>query len=358
METILTINPGSTSTKLAAYADHKLVAEETIRHSMSEIEGFETIVAQTDFRKELILTFIKDHNLGESLVAIVGRGGLLKPIVGGTYQVDEEMLVDLQMETYGSHASNLGGILAHELGGVYHIPAFIVDPVVADEMLPVARISGLAGIERRSVSHVLNQKAVARKILVENNLKYEEANVIVAHLGGGISIGAHQKGKMVDVVNGLDGEGPYSPERSGTLPLIDFAQEIIENKLTLTEVKRLIAGNSGLKSYLNETDLRPIADKIDQGAEKETFYVDGMCYQIAKAIGEMATVLKGNVDYIILTGGVAYSKYIVEKITEAVSWIANVETFPGEMEMEALYEGGLRVLTGEEKGLSYKNLDR
>lgn len=357
METILVINPGSTSTKLAAFANHELLAEETIRHTSAEIDQFSGVIDQTTFRKELIVRFIDHHDLLGKLVAIVGRGGLLKPIPGGTYQVDEEMLVDLKAETYGTHASNLGGILAYELGEEYQIPAFIVDPVVVDEMLPLARISGLAGINRRSVSHVLNQKAVARKILADKSRKYEESSVIVAHLGGGISVGAHQNGKLIDVVNGLDGEGPYSPERSGTLPLVDFAQLMIEKELDLAQVKSLIAGNSGMKSYLNETDLRVITERLEAGGEKEQYYVDGMCYQIAKAIAEMAAVLEGNVDYIALTGGATYSAYIVNKIKQYVKWIAPIETYPGEMEMEALYEGGLRVLTGEEKGLSYKNSD-
>lgn len=353
MGAILVINPGSTSTKLAVFANHELLAEETIRHTVDEIEQFEGVIDQTAFRKQLILEFIETYNFADELVAIVGRGGLLKPIPGGTYYVDDAMLEDLLTEKYNTHASNLGGILAHEFGQEYHVPAFIVDPVVVDEMMPIARISGLKGIERRSVAHVLNQKAVARKILEENSLTYEEGRVIVAHLGGGISVGAHANGKMIDVVNGLDGEGAYSPERSGTLPLIELSKIIIDNEMTLAEVKSLIAGHSGMKSYLNETDLRNIQEKVDNGDEVAKYYLDGMCYQVAKSIAEMSVTLEGKLDYIILTGGASHSKYILEKINQYVSWMAPVEVYPGEMEMEALYEGARRVLEGEEEVRHY-----
>lgn len=353
MGTILAINPGSTSTKLAAFKDQKIVAEETIRHTVQEIDQFAGVIDQKDFREELILSFIKENKLEADLEAVVGRGGLLKPIPGGTYEVNEAMLEDLTTEKYNTHASNLGGILAYELGKIYAVPAFIVDPVVVDEFEPMARISGLKGMNRRSVGHILNQRAVARRIMEENGKDYYESSAIVAHLGGGISIGAHKNGKIIDLVNGLDGEGPFSPERSGSLPLIDFASMIIDNELSINAVKKLIAGNSGLKSYINETDLREVEKRINEGDTEAKLYLDGMCYQIAKSIGEMAVVLKGNVDAIILTGGAAYSKDIVQSITESVKFIADVKVYPGEMEMEALYEGASRVLAGEEKSLTY-----
>lgn len=356
METVLVINPGSTSTKIAVFSDNNLLAEDTIRHTVEEIQAFTGVIDQLDYRENLIQEFLDKEYIGTSLTAVVGRGGLLKPIPGGTYHVDEALLDDLRTEKYNTHASNLGGILANKFAVKYDIPAFIVDPVVVDELLPVARISGLKGIERRSVGHALNQKAVARRVTEENNMLYENSSVIVAHLGGGISIGAHQNGRMIDVVNGLDGEGPYSPERSGSLPLVDFANLIISNNMSLAEVKALIAGNSGLDSYLGETDLRKIGLKITQGDMEAKAYRDGMCYQVSKSIGEMATVLKGKVDFIVLTGGAVYSPEIRQEIEEAVSWIAPVVSYPGEMEMEALYEGALRVLSGKEEAKVYGNI--
>lgn len=356
MEAILVINPGSTSTKTSIFADHELIAEETIRHTVEEISQFEGVIDQTDFRYKIILSFVEEHKMTDKLVAVVGRGGLLKPIPGGTYQVGEEMLDDLRTEKYNTHASNLGGILANEFSKSLNIPAFIVDPVVVDEMNPLARISGLKGIERRSVGHALNQKAVARKASEELGKTYETSSVIVAHLGGGISVGAHQNGKMIDVINGLDGEGPYTPERSGSLPLIDFANLVITNNMEMGDVKKLIAGNAGMKSYLGETDLRKVEQRMNNGDEDAKYYLDGMSYQVAKSIGELAVVLQGKVDAICLTGGAIYSKYNVAKISELVDWIAPIKAFPGEMEMEALYEGAYRVLKGEEKALNYSEV--
>ncbi|MGX7013960.1 butyrate kinase [Vagococcus silagei] len=353
MKAILVINPGSTSTKLAVFSGTEMIAEKTSRHSVEEMSQFDGVISQIEFRKNMIEAFINEHQLESKLVAIVGRGGLLKPIPGGTYRVDEEMLEDLRTEKYNTHASNLGGILAYELAEKFDIPSFIVDPVVVDEMNDLARISGLKGINRRSVGHALNQKAVARRAVESENKEYDESSLIVAHLGGGISIGAHQNGKMVDVVNGLDGEGPYSPERSGTLPLINFAELITSNNMSIPEVKKMIAGNAGLKSYLGETDLREVEKRIEAGDSEAQYYLDGMCYQVAKNIGEMGAVLKGKVDYIVLTGGAIYSEYILGKISQYVEWIAPVKAFPGEVEMEALNEGALRVLNGEEIALNY-----
>ncbi|EOL42732.1 butyrate kinase [Enterococcus phoeniculicola] len=354
MEPILVINPGSTSTKLAIFSNHELIAEETIRHSLEEIAQFKGVIDQIDFRYKLILAFIDKHHLSEKLVAVVGRGGLLKPIPGGTYNINEDMLADLKEERYNTHASNLGAILANEIAEKWGIPAYIVDPVVVDELQPLAKISGLKGIDRRSVSHALNQKAVARKITGDLGKTYETSSVIVAHLGGGISVGAHKNGKMIDVINGLDGEGAYTPERSGGLPLVDFADLVIQKKLSLAEVKKLIAGNAGIKSYLGETDLRIVEKRMNEGDEEAKYYLDGMCYQVGKSVSELAAVLKGKVDAIILTGGVMYSEYTRNKITEYVEWIAPVKVFPGEMEMEALYEGVYRVLNGEETALDYQ----
>ncbi|MHC5246958.1 butyrate kinase [Enterococcus sp. LJL90] len=356
MEAILVINPGSTSTKVAIYADDQLVAEDTIRHSVAELEKYPGVMDQIDFRYKIILEFVKAHQMLENLVAVVGRGGLLKPIPGGTYKVDEAMLEDLRQEKYNTHASNLGAILANEFTKTLGIPAFIVDPVVVDELQPLARISGLKGIERRSVAHALNQKAVARKLVKKIGKTYEASSLIVAHLGGGISIGAHQNGKMIEVVNGLDGEGPYTPERSGELPLVNFAEFILSKQMSLAEVKKLIAGEAGLKSYLGETDLREIQKRIDAGDEEAKFYLDGMSYQVGKSITELAAVFRGKVDAIILTGGIIHSDYVSRTIGEYVDWLAPVLKFPGEMEMQALYEGARRVLDGEEMALDYSKM--
>ena len=320
METVLVINPGSTSTKLALFANHDCLAEETLRHSVQELAPFENVVSQTPFRKQMIAEFLETHNITQ-LAAVVGRGGLLKPIPGGTYLVDQQMLEDLRTERFNTHASNLGAILANEFAEKYHVPAFIVDPVVVDELQPLARISGLKGIHRRSVGHALNQKAVARKIAEDLGKTYEQSNFIVVHLGGGISLGAHQKG--------------------------------LEQELTISQVKKLIAGNSGLKSYLGETDLRHIQAQIAAGDQTANYYLKGMCYQIAKSIGEMAVVLEGAIDAIILTGGAAYSQTVVQEISQKITWIAPIKVYPGEMEMAALYEGVNRVLTGEEQALNY-----
>lgn len=355
---ILAINPGSTSTKVALYAGGQQIAEETIRHTMQEINRYEKVTDQKNFRKELIEEFLRNKATSPSeLTAVVGRGGLLKPIPGGTYLVNEMMLDDLENERYNTHASNLGAILANEIAKENQIKAYIVDPVVVDEFEPLARISGLAGIERRSVGHALNQKAVAREVVESAGKTYETCNVIVAHLGGGISIAAHQHGKMVDMVNGLDGEGPYSPERTGGLPLVDFAKRLIDESLTLSEVKKILAGNGGLKSYLNETDIRVVEERIQAGDQEAAYYLQGMCYQVAQQIGLMAVVLKGKVDFIILTGGICYSDYVTSLIEQYVDWIATVRVVPGEKEMDALYHGVRRVLEGTEVAKQYSEIE-
>ncbi len=354
---ILVVNPGSTSTKVALFDETNLVAVDTIRHSIKELAPFDRIVDQKDFRTELTLNFMAEHDYAPTdLLAVVGRGGLLKPIPGGTYLVEEEMLTDLREEKYNTHASNLGAIIAKEIADSAGVQAYIVDPVVVDEMEAIAKISGLKGIHRRSVSHALNQKAVARRLLNEANKQYEESNVIVVHLGGGTSIGAHRKGKMVDVVNGLDGEGPFTPERTGQLPLYDFAKKLVEENLSLKQVKTLLAGKGGLASYLNEIDIRQIVKRIEDGDREAELYLKAMSYQIGKAVGEMAAVLKGQVDSIILTGGAAHSTYLVKEIQSYSDWIAPVAVYPGEREMEALYEGVMRVLSGEEQAKRYNEV--
>lgn len=353
---ILAVNPGSTSTKVSLFS---LQGEETtriIRHETDELKSFKGIMSQRLFRKEHILSFLKEKEVVlNDLQAVVGRGGLLKPISGGTYYVDKEMLDDLKAERYGSHASNLGAVLAHEIAEKAGVDAYIVDPVVVDEFEEVARVSGLKGIDRRSVVHALNQKAVARTALKKIGKDYSDCSLIVAHMGGGSSIAAHRQGKMIDVVNGLDGEGPFTPERTGGLPLHDFAEMILKNNWTLAEVKKKLAGQGGMWSYLKETDLRRILEQIEAGDSESELLLDAMTYQIAKAIGEMATVLEGEVDMIILTGGAAYSSAIVALISKRVGWIAPVVVHAGEMEMKALFEGVLRVMNGSEQVKQYRS---
>ncbi|MGH4120605.1 butyrate kinase [Clostridium sp.] len=352
---LLMINPGSTSTKIGVYEDEKEVLVETLRHSSEEIGKFESIFEQFNFRKEVILNLLKEKNFDiKALDAIVGRGGLLKPIEGGTYAVNEAMLNDLKIGVLGQHASNLGGIIANEIAESLDIPAFIVDPVVVDEMMDVARISGMPEIERRSIFHALNQKAVAKRYAKENSKKYEDINLIVAHMGGGISVGAHKAGKVIDVNNALDGEGPFSPERSGGLPVGDLVKMCFSGKYTIEDIVKKINGKGGFVAYLNTNDAKEVEDKAEAGDEKCKLIFEAMAYQVAKEIGKCAAVLKGDVDAIILTGGIAYGKPMVSYIKERVEFICPVVVYPGEDELLALAQGGLRVLSGEEKVREYK----
>lgn len=343
---ILVINPGSTSTKVALFNQEQKKLEEQISHPKEDLLSCQTFDDHIQYRKPFILTFLEKNDCSfADLIAVVGRGGLLKPLPSGTYLVEQAILEDLRNERYQSHASNYGAVLAAEIAQAANVTAYIVDPVVVDELAPIARISGLKGIERRSIAHVLNQKAVARKILATKEKKYEEVNVIVAHLGGGISIGAHRQGQMIDVVNGLDGEGPFTTERSGSLPLYPFVKSVIEAELPLATVKKQIVGEGGLYSYLGETDLR----KIEQiNTEESRLLLEAMAYQISKAIGEMAVVLEGKVDEIILTGGMAHSSLLTQLIEQSICWIAPVVVEPGQIEMEALFQGVIRVLSGQE----------
>lgn len=346
---LLIINPGSTSTKIGVFEDEEMVFEQTLRHDVEDLKEYKKIFDQYEFRKKIILDALIERNIPvESLDAVVGRGGLLKPIEGGTYQVDEEMINDLKEGVLGEHASNLGGILAFEIAKEAGGKAFIVDPVVVDELQDVARISGLKGIERVSIFHALNQKAVARRYAKETGLKYEDLNLIVAHLGGGVSVGAHRKGRVVDVANALDGEGPFSPERAGGLPVGDLIKLCFSGKYTQDQIKRMITGQGGIVSYLGTNDAREVENRIKSGDEYAKLIYQAMAYQIAKEIGACSAVLKGEVDGIIITGGIAYDKVFTSWLKEMVSYIAKVTVYPGEDELQALAQGGLRVLKGEE----------
>ncbi len=351
---LLVINPGSTSTKIAIYDNEKVVLEETLRHSNDELSDYEKIYDQYEFRKNIILETLNEQGINiTKLSAVVGRGGLLNPIAGGTYKVNEKMLEDLKVGVLGEHASNLGGIIAHEIASQLNIPAFIVDPVVVDEMDEVARISGMPEIKRKSIFHALNQKAVARRAASELGKSYEEVNLIVAHLGGGVSVGAHRKGRVVDVNNALDGEGPFSPERAGGLPVGDLIKLCFSGEYTLGDIKKKIKGNGGLVAYLGTNDAREVGKMIENGDKKAELVYQAMAYQVAKEIGSASAVLEGKVNGIILTGGIAYDKMFTQWIIDRVGFISKVFVYSGEDELGALAGGGLRVLRKEEEAKVY-----
>ena len=352
---VLSINPGSTSTKIAVYDNEELLFEQVVRYSNEELAPFESVIGQYEFRKNGILQMLKDNSVSiESLDAIVGRGGLLKPIPGGTYAVNDAMIEALRLAERGEHASNLGGVIAKKIADKLSIPSYIVDPVVVDELSDIARVSGLPDHDRSSIFHALNQKAVARKISKELGKPYEEANLIVAHMGGGVTVGVHQGGQVIDVNDGLYGEGPFSPERTGGLPTGQMLDLCFSGKYTISEVKKIIAGKSGLVGYLGTNDGREVGKMIQAGNEKAKLIYEAMAYQIAKEIAADAAVLYGKVDAIILTGGLAYDKMLVKLISDRVQFIADIKVVPGEHEMIALTEGALRVLRGEEQAKEYK----
>ncbi len=352
---LLIINPGSTSTKIAIFDNEKPVLEQTLRHSNEELAPYATIIDQYEFIKNFILETLNANGINiTKLSAVVGRGGLLKPMEGGTYSVNAKMLDDLRHALMGQHASNLGAIIASEIASQLGIQAFIVDPVVVDEMDEIARFSGMPEINRISIFHALNQKAVARRAAAELNKEYEDMNLIVAHLGGGISVGAHKKGRVVDVNNALDGEGPFSPERTGSLPVGGLMKLCYSGKYTIDEMKKKVTGKGGLVAYLGTNDGREVEKMIEDGDKNAELIYKAMAYQIAKEIGACAAVLEGKVDVVCLTGGLAYDKLLIRWIKEMVEFIGDVRVFPGEDEMIALTEGGLRVLRKDEAAKEYK----
>jgi len=350
---ILVINPGSTSTKIAVFESEKPLFEYTLRHSNEELAQFKKIADQFQFRKDLVINTLKEKGIEiNSLKCVVGRGGLLKPIAGGTYLVNTRMREDLK-NTVKEHASNLGALIAWEIADSIKVPAFIVDPIVVDELEPVARISGMPELERKSIFHALNQKAVARRAAKELGKGYEDCNIIVVHMGGGISVGAHKKGRVIDVNNALDGDGSFSPERSGGVPVGDLVKLCFNGEKSAEEVYKCIVGNGGLVAYLGTNDAREVEEMIAESNEEAKLVYEAMAYQIAKEIGSCAAVLKGKIDAIVLTGGIAYSKLFTEWIKQRVEFLAPILVYPGEGEMEALAQGGLRVLKGQETAKAY-----
>ena len=351
----LIINPGSTSTKLGIFEDETLKMDETLRHPTEEIAKFDNIIAQLDWRKELILNFLKEKNEDiKSFNVIVGRGGLVKPIPGGTYEVNAKLIEDLRAGVQGEHASNLGGLLAKEIADEIGVPSYIVDPVVVDELCDEARVTGLPEIPRVSIFHALNQKAVARRYAKEIGKKYEDINLVVVHLGGGVSVGAHKNGQIIDVFNALDGDGAMSPERAGGLPTGGLIRLCFSGKYTEKEVRKMAVGNGGFNAWLGTNDMRNVIKLRDEGNDKAKLVIDAFIFQLAKNIGSMAAVLNGKVDQIIITGGIAYNQPIMDRITEKVKFIAPVTVYPGEDELLALAQGALRVMNGEEKAKIYE----
>ncbi len=350
---ILTINPGSTSTKIGVFKDENIVFEINIHHSPKQLEQYASIWDQYTFRKEEIINALKNKKFDiKSLDAVVGRGGLIKPIPSGTYIIDQDMIKDAGCGLQGHHASNLGCVIAYSIGWEYSIPSYIVDPPAVDDLEPLARISGHKNFERSSLLHALNIFSTAREFAKNKNKKLIDLNLIVAHLGGGITVAALKEGKAINVNNGLY-EGPFSPERSGSLPLFKYLEKCISGEFTTDELRKMVVGKGGLVSYFNTNDARDVEKMINAGSEKYNLVYQAMAYQVAEEIGKRATNLKGKIDSIILTGGLAHSKMLTDWIIERVGFISNVEVYPGESELEALAQGGLRVLRGEERAKNY-----
>ena len=350
----LIINPGSTSTKIGVFEDETLLFEETLRHSTEEIAKYASIVDQKDFRKDIIVNLLKEKNFDiKSLNVIVGRGGMLKPIPGGTYAVSDALLADLKVGVQGQHASNLGGILAKEIGDSIGVPSYIVDPVVVDELMPISRYSGVPELPRVSIFHALNQKAVAKRYAKEIGKAYDSLNLIVVHMGGGVSVGPHKNGKVIDIFNALDGDGAFSPERAGGVPSGALIKMCFSGKYSEKEVYKKICGNGGFNAYLGTNDMRDVEKMVNDGDAKAKETRDAFVLQVSKNIGAMAAVLNGKVDQIIVTGGIAYDKEVVAGLKERCEWIAPFTVYPGEDELLALAQGGLRVMNGEEKALEY-----
>jgi len=353
---ILIINPGSTSTKIAVYKEKNKIFEETINHSPGDLSKFSDIIAQYEYRKSHILDTLKKKEIDIlSLKIIMGRGGLLRPIPSGVYTINNKMIEDLKKGALATqHASNLGGMIADEISkGIPNSTAYIADPPVVDEMIEVASIVGHPRFKRKPIYHALNQKAVARRYALEVENPYESLKIIVAHLGGGISVGAHKDGKIIDVNNALDGEGPFSPERSGTIPAGDLAKLCFSGNFTLSEIKKMLVGNGGVKAHLGTSDMKEVEKQINEGNKKSSLILDALVYQVAKSIGALHISLYCKTDAIIITGGLAHSSMIVDKLKEYITPIAPITIYPGENELESLALNGWLILSKQLTPLEY-----
>jgi butyrate kinase len=351
---LLIINPGSTSTKIAVYEDEREILSSNISHSAGELAPYAKIVDQKGFRKDIILRTLETQSVDPgSLTAVIGRGGLLVPIPSGVYRVNDRMLEDLTRGVQGEHASNLGGLIADEIARPLGLPAFIVDPVVVDELDDWARLSGVPEIRRRSIFHALNHKYSARLAAQKLGRSYEAVNLIVCHLGGGISIGAHKHGRVVDVNNALNGEGPIAPERAGTVPAGDLVALAFSGRHKEPDLKKMLTGRGGMVAHLKTNDMRETLKYIGEGDQAAELVFTAMVLTVAKQIGSCAAVLQGRVDGIVLTGGLALSAEFIDRIREHVQFLGPVFVFPGENEMVALASAGLRVMRGEETARTY-----
>jgi butyrate kinase len=354
---ILAINPGSTSTKFAVYHGSECKLKKTLRHSIDDLSLYVNVIDQFEFRKGLIIDALMEEGFDvDQIKYVIGRGGLTYPLKSGIYLVNNRMLEDTRAGIYGQHASNLGPLIADYIA--LQIPgarAFVADPVVTDELDDIARYSGHPLFERRSIFHALNQKAIARAHAKKIGQKYEDLNLVIAHLGGGISVGAHRKGKVADVNNALDGEGPFSPERSGTLPVGQLIDLCFSHKYEKDEIRRMVIGEGGYVAYLGTNDAKEVEKRAAAGDESARKIQEALGYQVSKAIGEMAVVLNGCVDAILLTGGLAFNETLTRYITAKVEFISKVFVYPGEDELEALAMNALRVAVGEVEPLNYPN---
>ncbi|MDD2533831.1 MAG: butyrate kinase [Eubacteriales bacterium] len=354
---IFTINPGSTSTKTALFKNHTCIYESTVRHNTDAILQLPSLASQLPLRLAAIEQSIENGLTQAGLSdlsaidAFVGRGGLMRPLASGTYAINAAMVADLVSNRYGVHASNLGAPIALDLAHQYQKLAVIVDPVTVDEMIPIARYTGLPQFKRHSIFHALNHKAIARAVAVRLNRPYPELNIVIAHLGGGISVAAHRQGLVIDVNNALE-EGPFSPERAGTIPTLQLLDAVESGLYTMKELRGMLVGRGGLLAYTGTADAKAIeAAATDDPAKLEL--IEAMAFQISKAIGAMATTLHGKLDAIVLTGGLAYSPLLTRLIQDAVQFLAPIMIIPGENEMQAMAEGAFRVLTGQEMAKEY-----
>lgn len=351
---VLAINPGSTSTKIALFNGDETLEVIVVRHEKEDIDKYSGILEQDEYRERVIKECLKEKGFDiNTLDVVVGRGGLIKPMASGTYSINEAMVNDLHLPFAANHASSLGGIIAKRIGDSLGIPSFIVDPVVVDEMLPIAKLTGLKDAPRRSLFHALNQKAVARRCAKQIGKPYEDCKFIVAHMGGGVSVGAHVLGQVLDVTDGMFGEGPMSPERGGAIPVVTLLDAIISGKLDIKETRSKLTKNSGVVDHLGTNSFIEVCDRVKAGDEEAKFVLEAMAYQTAKNICMMMAPIQGKPDAIILTGGLAYADLLTDEIKKYISHLAEVVVYPGEGEMEALAEGALRVIRGEESAKVY-----
>lgn len=353
---ILAINPGSTSTKIALYEDEKEVFCKTLDHPAEEVEKYNKVADQFNMRKEIVLSFLKENGYEvNELSAVVGRGGMVPSVKSGAYKVNDIMVDRLKNNPVVEHASNLGGLIAYEIANSIGVSAYIYDSVRVDELNDIARISGMPDIPRTSTVHALNSRAMAMKVAKKYDKKYSDMNFVVAHLGGGISVSVHEKGRMVDIL--ADDEGPFSPERAGKVPCNALIDLCYSGKYDKNTMKKKLRGNGGLKAYLNTVDVREVIKMVDNGDDNAKIILEAMAYQVAKGIGELSTVVSGKVDVIVITGGIAYSDFFTSLIKNRVEFIAPVEIMPGENEMESLALGTLRVLSGNEEAKEYTEIN-